>query len=323
MARLMTSQHRRTQPEPNCSERKRKRQSEPTNEPDDERPRTRTKRQPHALPVPSSNEGNPLGNRLIEYWNEKGGLPPEYFKPNEDTQASLRSDLEGEDRAWHSIRMERGRLEQGPYAPFLARQKSSSSLRAPSESASTASDQRPRDEKCAPYRSPRFEIWLKSVGIFLEEDEQGLDNDSLAFIQQLLKTSQSEPQDTVFTDNIFKAMYRRLRIANVSKLIYRVSPLLCLSVEELVDRGFKGLEYVVDSVNEGWNGSQPLKRPRPQLDYALVFDCLAFKEQLPTIQPFIGELEDTSLFKATYSMLFLFFTYEVKCGATGLDVVDR
>jgi hypothetical protein len=44
---------------------------------------------------------------------------------------------------------------------------------------------------------------------------------------------------------------------------------------------------------------------------------------LKRLEPFVGELSDTSFFMATYNMYFPFLTCEVKCGAAALDVADR
>jgi hypothetical protein len=77
-------------------------------------------------------------------------------------------------------------------------------------------------------------------------------------------------------------------------------------------------------VNEGWNNSIPITKTRPQPDYAVAFRREAFTEdQLKRIQPFVGELTETSFFMATYAMYFPFFTCEAKCGAAALDIADR
>ncbi|EDN05092.1 predicted protein [Histoplasma mississippiense (nom. inval.)] len=45
--------------------------------------------------------------------------------------------------------------------------------------------------------------------------------------------------------------------------------------------------------------------------------------QLQRLQPFVGDLTDTSYFMATFYMYFPFLTCEVKCGAAALDIADR
>jgi hypothetical protein len=65
-------------------------------------------------------------------------------------------------------------------------------------------------------------------------------------------------------------------------------------------------------------------KTRPQPDYSVGFRREAFTEdQLKRLEPFVGELTDTSFFMATYYMYFLFLACEVKCGAVALDIADR
>lgn len=81
---------------------------------------------------------------------------------------------------------------------------------------------------------------------------------------------------------------------------------------------------LIESVNEGWNNSIPLTKPRPQPDYSVGFRREAFTNvQLQKLQPFVGELTENSFFMATYYMYFPFFSSEVECGAAALDVADR
>lgn len=77
-------------------------------------------------------------------------------------------------------------------------------------------------------------------------------------------------------------------------------------------------------MNEGWSSSIPITKTRPQPDYFVAFRREAFTEdQLKRIEPFVGELTETSFFMANYSMYFPFFTCESKCGAAALGIADR
>jgi hypothetical protein len=81
---------------------------------------------------------------------------------------------------------------------------------------------------------------------------------------------------------------------------------------------------VKSSNNDGWNNSIPLTKSRPQPDYSVGFRREPFTEdQLKRLEPFVGDLTDSSFFMATYYMYFPFITCEVKCGAVALDVADR
>ena len=88
--------------------------------------------------------------------------------------------------------------------------------------------------------------------------------------------------------------------------------------------GTKGLECLVESVNESWDNYIPLTNPRPQPDYAVRFKSTAFTEdQLKKIQLFIGSFKEVSFFIGTYYIYFPFLACEVKCSAADLDITDR
>ena len=92
---------------------------------------------------------------------------------------------------------------------------------------------------------------------------------------------------------------------------------------------FKGIiseDYMVETLDEGWNSCYPLTSPRPQPDFAVGFKRKAFtREELEILLPYVGSSfsKSQSYFLATYLMCFPFLTCEAKCGAAGLDVADR
>lgn len=111
-------------------------------------------------------------------------------------------------------------------------------------------------------------------------------------------------------------------------MIQDISRLIVPSAESLATFGAKHLDILTESVNEGWNNSDPFIRgsTRPQPDYSVGFGRDAFTEnQLAKLSPCIGDFiaGDRSLFMATYYMYFPFLTCEVKCGTAALDIADR
>ncbi|KAF2259162.1 hypothetical protein CC78DRAFT_572088 [Lojkania enalia] len=182
----------------------------------------------------------------------------------------------------------------------LARKRSKSSLRRKRSDASisaetvqtrTPSDQQPREQKSAPYRHPRYEGQLQERGSFMDDHDEGITTQSEKLLAKLLKTPRKPPENTLFSDdNLFKKTYKSLKSENETKI-----------------------------------NAIPFYGPRPQPDFGLGFKREAFtREQLQKLQPFIGnELEDCSYIAATYNMYLPFFTSEVKCGASALDVADR
>jgi len=213
---------------------------------------------------------------------------------------------------------------------LIARQKSTASLRRkrsePSLTPSaTPSDQRPREEKIAPYRNPSYPTLLETLGdSYMDESELGITDVSKVLYQNLLETKCTTPKDTLFRDDAFPSACRNLRDKNEARIIQDVGRLLVPSPETLAALGAKDLRVLVESVNEGWNNSIPITTTRPQPDFSVGFGRSMFSDdQLSKLQPLLGDPSYLSYFRATYYMYFPVLTCEVKCGATGLDIADR
>lgn len=71
---------------------------------------------------------------------------------------------------------------------LLARKKSTSSLRrkGSESSAATPSDEKPREEKSAPYKHRRYEILLGTKGSFMRDSDAGITDESIRLYQSLL-----------------------------------------------------------------------------------------------------------------------------------------
>lgn len=214
---------------------------------------------------------------------------------------------------------------------LLARKKSTSSLRRKRSGLSslkatsnTPSDQKPREEKSAPYQDPRYSILLETKGSYMDKSELDITDSSKRLCRTLLEKEQTVPKDSLFHDDTFDKACRKLQDKNEARVIQDISRLIVPSAETFATFGAKTLDVLVESVNEGWNNSIPVVGPRPQPDYAVGFRRAAFTEdQLSKIKPILGDVMDLSFFMATYYMYFPFLTCEVKCGAAGLDVADR
>lgn len=215
---------------------------------------------------------------------------------------------------------------------LLARRKSSSSsLRgkqseagSAAPSSTTPSDQKPREAKSAPYQSPQYKILLETKGSFMRKSDLGIADTSKTVCRTLLEAEQIVPEDSLFQDDLFDETCEMIQDRNEAKVIQDIARLIVPSAQSLAIRGAKCLGALIESVNEGWDSSIALTKPRPQPDYAVGFKRTAFTEdQLKKIQPFIGGFSEMSLFIGTYYMYFPFLTCEVKCGAAALDVADR
>ncbi|TVY83402.1 hypothetical protein LSUE1_G002964 [Lachnellula suecica] len=88
-----------------------------------------------------------------------------------------------------------------------------------------------------------------------------------------------------------------------SELVLQLQARAFPSAEILAIRGAKHLKILSESVNESWNSSIPITKTRPQPDYSVVFRRESFTEdELKRIEPFVGELTDTSFFMGTMTM---------------------
>jgi hypothetical protein len=211
---------------------------------------------------------------------------------------------------------------------LLARKKSLSNLsrkRSNSATSTTPSDQKPREEKSAPYRDVRYPLLLQTKGSYMDISELGITDASKNLIRDLLYSDQPLPKEMLFDDDIFVDACRNLENKNESRIIQDISRLIVPSAESLRLRN-KTYKCLIESVNEGWNNLIPLTSTCPQPDYSVGFRREAFTEdQLAKLSPFIGDIiaGDQSLFMATYYMYFPFLTCEVKCGTAGLTIADR
>lgn len=236
----------------------------------------------------------------ISHWAEEKDWPEEYFR--QDAMDHL--------------------LARKKSTPFLRRKRSEGSF----TTSATPSDQRPREEKSAPYKNPSYRTLLETQGnSYMSEYELGITDTSERLCQMLLEKKQPAPKDTIFRDdNAFRTTCNKLQGKNEARIFKDLTPLIIPFAENLATLGANHLDIVVESVNEGWNNCVPVTKPRPQPDYALGFGRSAFSDdQLNKLQPFIGDPSDLSFFMATYYMHFPFLTCEVKCGTTGLDIADR
>jgi hypothetical protein len=208
----------------------------------------------------------------------------------------------------------------------LARKRSCASLgRKASEDASfSPSDQKPREDKSAPYTRPQYKLELEAQGSYMNESKLGITDASKTYYKTLFDAEQMVPEGTLFHQDQFKVFCEKIRDRNEARVVQDISRLIVPSVETLATQGAIDLENLVENVNEGWNNSIPVAGPRPQPDYSVGFASSAFTpEQLKKLQPFVGGWTYTSFFRATWRTYFPFFTCEVKCGAGALDVADR
>ncbi|KAI9836497.1 MAG: hypothetical protein M1837_003306 [Sclerophora amabilis] len=231
----------------------------------------------------------------IHHWTKEGTWPKEYFQRNE----------------MHHL---------------LAKEKSTASPRRKRSEANSTASTTPSDQSSAgasPYKNPHYGTLLETLGgSYMKESHLDIIDENLC--QTLLENEQSTPKDTIFRDDIFKTTCDKMQGSNEARIFKDFTPLLVPFAEPLAILSASHLKIVVESVNEGWDDSVPVTRPRPQPDYAVGFGRNAFSDdQLTKLHPFLGNPSSVSYFKATYYMHFPFLTCEVKRGSVGLDIADR
>ncbi|OJD13205.1 hypothetical protein AJ78_06323 [Emergomyces pasteurianus Ep9510] len=186
---------------------------------------------------------------------------------------------------------------------LLARKKLTSSLRRkPSEASSTTpSDQKPRKEKSASYENARYRMLLEIKSSFIKESKLGITDASKSSYQILLNAEQRVPENSLFRDDLFKKICEKMQDRNEAMVIQDITRLTVPSAENLAIYGDEHLKILIESVSEGWDNAIPVTKPRPQPDYSVGFRREAFTDdQLQRLQPFVGDLTDTSYFMATF-----------------------
>ncbi|RYP83310.1 hypothetical protein DL769_001397 [Monosporascus sp. CRB-8-3] len=208
---------------------------------DPEPPQKRPRRSPRLSLVEDTSDGPAANNggtyepiNPIDYWAREGQWPQEYFE----------FDMEH----------------------LLARKKSLSSLvrkRLNSTTSTTPSDQKPREEKSAPYRDPRYETLLGTKGSFMVKSNLDIADTSKTLCKTLLEANQAVPEDSLFRDDIFESICQKIHNRNEARVIQNISRLIVLSAESFAIFGAKYLNILTESVNEGWNNSIFLTSIRP------------------------------------------------------------
>ncbi|KAL9123660.1 MAG: hypothetical protein Q9217_006929 [Psora testacea] len=275
----------------------------------------------------------------LQYWIQTGKWRKEYFEQDSQVREDFKKGKSLEElgqRDWlreHYIRE--------PFRPmhafthlhhFLAKKKSSSSLRRKKSQSTiqTPSDQQSREGKSSQYSNIEYEIRLEQKGSYMREYDDIDDTDKgknmKILCKTLLETDQKLPQDSLFRDDLFKRTCEKVRNRNEAIIVQDITRLIVPSAENLAIYGARHLNYLFESVNEGWNSMVEFEGTLPQPDYSVGFGRSAFtQEQLNKLKPFVGEPGSklTTYFMATTRIYFPFLTCEVKCGAAALDIADR
>ncbi|EAA27880.3 hypothetical protein GE21DRAFT_9475 [Neurospora crassa] len=298
---------------------------------------------PAPAPVPEEATSGDTDERqyIIDYWRREGSWPRKYFEQDDYTRKDFDKLMDSTTRVQTLLfscydPVARLRFAEKDAPPSLSRKRSGSNSSTPTSmpppstpSPSTtmaSSEWRPREEKSAPYRSVQYQSVLETKGSYMKTSPLGITDESRNLCRTLLDTEQPAPKNTLFDDDIFESVCESLANKNEATVFLDILRLIVPSAVHYALRAkhLEHLNYLTESVNEGWNRCFPLTGIRPQPDYSVGFQRDAFtQDQIDKLMPFTGDMGYRSLFKATYHMYFPFLTCEMKCGAAALDIADR
>jgi hypothetical protein len=115
----------------------------------------------------------------------------------------------------------------------------------------TSSDQKPRDEKSALYKSPSYRTILQDQGgLYINKSEQDITDINKTFCRNLLEKKYATPKNTIFGDNAFDNACRKVQDKNKARIIQDFSRLLVPSIKTLATLSDERLTILVESVNE-------------------------------------------------------------------------
>ena len=264
----------------------------------------------------------------LEYWTLTKRWPKAYFEQHSQIGEDLEKDsalsyFEEEmqdalqDIQWVEVNGFRLPCPVKKVPTSVRRKQSDSSL-------ISSCDQTNRENKSAPYRTVQYTVLLETKGSYLRKSELGITKGSKDLYQRLLDSRQPVPEDSLFRDDLFDKSCDKIADRNEARVIQDIARLIAPSAETLATWGATHLDHLIEGVNERWRGNFAVQGPLPQPDYSVGFRRSAFTdEQLKKLAPLIGSVFETSYFIATFRMYFPFFTCEVKCGASALDIADR
>lgn len=161
---------------------------------------------------------------LIGYWIREGRWPKEYFKQGRRT----RKDLE------HYIRLEGHLIEQEiAMADILETRVTNISKKMNSLSSlelclGTRSNQQPRETKISKCRTVQYEIILATKGSHMKEWKWGITDASRRNCKALLDSEQMIPKDSLFRDDLFKAICGKQQGRNEAIVVQDITRIIVL-----------------------------------------------------------------------------------------------
>jgi hypothetical protein len=127
--------------------------------------------------------------------------------------------------------------------------------------------------------------YYPSILVVPEQESRGMERERDSSGLRLGPLSQGDipslmneaDQDSLFRNDLFATTCRKIRNRNEAMVIRDISLLIVPSAQTLAIYGATHLNYLIESVNEGWKRAMPFYSPRPQPDYSVGFGRATFK----------------------------------------------
>jgi hypothetical protein len=87
----------------------------------------------------------------------------------------------------------------------------------------------------------------------MDEPDSGITNKSKEMYQILLNTDQTIPKNSLFRDDLFKLICRKIYNKNEIRIIRDISLLIVFSAEILTTYGTNYFEILIENINKDWN----------------------------------------------------------------------
>ena len=190
-------------------------------------------------------------------------------------------------------------------------------------SRSTSYSQSVKDGDNPRAYTPKYEKVLEKAGIFMDEyqDQATVSDACQQFCNDLLSGDYEAPEHSIFQDDQFWTVLRRVRTRNELRVFRDVTPSIVPSAELLCIRGDHHLEHLIEEMSVDWTRCSTTAGPQPKPDFAVGLMSSAFTDAEILKLKYYTAPDRTTLF--TDDVYFPFLICEVKCGEQAIARADR
>ena len=155
----------------------------------------------------------------------------------------------------------------------------------------------------------------------LFQHEATIDDDSRELCDKMLAATYEHPKDTLFRDDTFIPVLRRIQTQNEARARRDITPCLVPSAELLYINNNAKLEHLRDELNELWDKCNSIYGPQVKPDFAVGLASSAFtaEEILHLKKNHTGD----SPSYVTANIYFPFLICVIKCGEDAVSEAER